>query len=600
MASLVVGDTAAKFTIRHAPGADVRFALNLADPEGAEASLPAGAVVEIVIDGLPAALPGLVAAGRVDWSVESAGFDGLPEVAPAAVWYRYAGFDTRWFAGYYTRVTGADSSAQMSAPVVVSPDGVQLVTVALSAGIPGPPDTAGIAAHAAAADPHSAYLTATAANAAYDVAGAAAKALTAGMLGPRFFCLGNVGAERYESWNWLAVLRSNWRLAMPQFMTGVPTGSSYTSRQALAWYEQLLSPIKPDFVALMFGSDDFWDSVTANRLTLAEFRTNITTICDRLVQLNIRPVICTSPPRRPTDTQYSFVTMLASANSWLRTFAATRTYPLVDFYAAVVDVTTGTLKPEYDTPSPIAVNAGAVLADRFIAGLDHFLLPASVPGPALVNDPNSVLLNPGLTDTNADGTPDNWTVEPSGAGLFTPSVVTDSRFTYGKAIQLAVGSGGSAARLTSANMNVGAANFSPGDTIRVCLEYTIESSTGLSIVPEIAGFGAHIRLPSEFQFFAYHSQPAPAGQVHKFTGLAYCPVTPLTGQAGSFTLNTVALVLKVNTPAGGTLTVRVGSMSVTNVKRKDELIDGKGVGTYLWINTPNPAPTPAYLYPIGS
>ena len=140
--SFTVGDRAAPFGIRHAPGSDVRFALLLTDEAGAAKSLPAGAVLELVVDGLSAPLPGLVTAGRVDWDIQSQAFDGVPAVAAAALWYRQGTWDGRWFAGYYQSTTGSTSSVSVPGTVVVSTDGVQLLTVALSVGVP--PDISGL------------------------------------------------------------------------------------------------------------------------------------------------------------------------------------------------------------------------------------------------------------------------------------------------------------------------------------------------------------------------------------------------------------------------------------------------------------------------
>ncbi len=138
MPGLVVGDAAAPVEIRHALGYDVAFALALKDAAGADKTLPAGATVDLIIAGL-APIPGVITAGQVRWDVQAATLTPLPDLAAVTVAYHESGYDGRWLAGYALRSDTARTLGVQGATAQVTTDGLTLVNVTVTAGIPGAP-----------------------------------------------------------------------------------------------------------------------------------------------------------------------------------------------------------------------------------------------------------------------------------------------------------------------------------------------------------------------------------------------------------------------------------------------------------------------------
>jgi len=409
------------------------------------------------------------------------------------------------------------------------------------------------------------------------------------LLGPHFVVIGAEESERFESWPWLAMLRSGGRMTLTQHLATYLPG---TAAGALALLDNYLTPVKPAFVVLEFG---FRDLLT---LTVPQFAADMQALVELTASRGVVPVLTTVIPRAAADgdNTSTFKARAAAASMWLKNYAALAGYPLIDFYSGLVDPLTGSLRAEYATSFYPAVTMYRAAADIAIEALSPYLRPWQTVEATYDGDPNNLIPTAfSLPDSNADGVPNGWSTSEDGAGT-TFSIVTDARFKGGKAIQIAASAPATNRAIATPNLNASGTAVSAGDVCAVTFSYSVESSSGLSIQPEQAGFGCWVQMPASWQFFAYHQVPydkpdpvrytAAAWQkspINRFSGLVYFPVNG--DPAGWYNRSNVALLFRFLGLGAGAMTVRFGDLGFYNLTKLGATHLTQAVGSWNWVNS---------------
>jgi hypothetical protein len=212
--------------------------------------------------------------------------------------------------------------------------------------------------------------------------------------------------------------------------------------------EVLANANQIDHCVVLLGPND-----ASQGVTIAASAAAFTTIFQSLISAGIKPVICTVPPNDTTGV--SGHNAINKLNWWLRDYAAKNGLPLADIHAVLVNPTTGNFAANMSTDGVHFTHLGAKTAGQVIANaVANYLTPFS---PYLVtsNDVTIGQLNPlMLTDGNADGIPDNFTL--SGAGA-TGALAADGA-VLGNAWTITVASAQAIGRSTNIAAN-------PGETI---------------------------------------------------------------------------------------------------------------------------------------
>lgn len=170
--------------------------------------------------------------------------------------------------------------------------------------------------------------------------------------------------------------------------------------------------------------------------TTSAFAADIVTMCAAIRASGMIPILNTGVPtpntgspnqRKQSDLYRRFVTAYAASNGW----------PLVDFFAVLVDSSTGGYLAGYDNGDGIHPNAAGkkVMAQALVDALTPRLMPFSPPLPQVnpIAQSGNLLDNAlFLTDTNTDGVPDGWTK----TGNATVSIVTGDSNIKGNALRI--------------------------------------------------------------------------------------------------------------------------------------------------------------------
>jgi hypothetical protein len=125
-----------------------------------------------------------------------------------------------------------------------------------------------------------------------------------------------------------------------------------------------------------------------------------------------------------------------------------------------------------------------------------------------------------------------------------------------------------------------------GDTLAFTCSYSIESSSGITDVPETVGLMLYAVCPGVLPFFSYHQVNLASG-LNRFTGLVYFPVNGQP-QPTLWDRANVALMFRINgLEAGDAMTVRVGDFGIFNLTTMGvvEPTLGYGAGSWNWYNT---------------
>lgn len=218
----------------------------------------------------------------------------------------------------------------------------------------------------------------------------------------------------------------------------VAATSGYTTAQMLSIHLPTILAAKPGYCIVLGGSND---QPAANAANTAGCISNLRQIYTKLRAAGIQPIACTVPPRADATYNYGFNTV----NAWIKRYCADNRIPCADIYSAVVDTASiGGWATGLDNGDEIHPNAagGKIIGQTIWSAISAHVSPVTPPlastnirGTTDTADAFGVFQNSlFLTDTNADGVPDNWTV---GGGAGTPTVSDNA--SLGKMLKLVRG-----------------------------------------------------------------------------------------------------------------------------------------------------------------
>ena len=185
-----------------------------------------------------------------------------------------------------------------------------------------------------------------------------------------------------------------------------------TAAQVLARIQTDVVAYGPRFCIVHIGTNDAYIAST----TLASYAGSIKAIVAALRAANIKPILSTVMMRSDTGNA-----LVETYNAWLHTYCKSQGIPLLPFYEAMLDPTTGLTHTAYTAdglhPSP----AGAQVMGQAAATYLAEILPPWSPPLAMHSQSWSPNILPnGLFIANSGGLGTSW-VEDQGAG--TPSIV---------------------------------------------------------------------------------------------------------------------------------------------------------------------------------
>jgi len=213
---------------------------------------------------------------------------------------------------------------------------------------------------------------------------------------------GLIGKLDGKNWLMWASLLSGGKLV---YAGALGTGG-YTSAQVLANHVPVAIATAADMVVLQMGTNDI------GSLSLAQTRANMLAACQQIQAAGKVPVLCTLTPRNDILGTQS----ITQINLAYQRLALENGWPLVDWYTALLDTSTGGWQSgdNSDNVHPTVQGAkkmGQKFADVMPGGSGSGGAPyqhiTSTPGLSLVT-------NPLMVDTNSDGIPDDYST-PSGS-----------------------------------------------------------------------------------------------------------------------------------------------------------------------------------------
>lgn len=265
-----------------------------------------------------------------------------------------------------------------------------------------------------------------------------------------------------------------------------------TTAQMLARVQADVVALNPSICVLLPAMNDVLGDVP-----LATTQANITAIADAVNAAGIEFVIGTNLPRNG-HTSGGNIATIRTLNSWIKLWAATKGYRVIDFNKALATTRSGEYLPGhfYDATHPNAVGharmaeaAAAVLVGTSDAAFVPSLTPHEteidyVPSmPATIPYSNQIVYNALMYDLNADSQPDHWT-QTAAAGI-ARTVVTDSRFA-GRALKL-VGTANNATY--TQEFTLPATEWAIGDKLRLVTKLACDAASGIP-----SGSGLEVRL----------------------------------------------------------------------------------------------------------
>jgi lysophospholipase L1-like esterase len=219
-----------------------------------------------------------------------------------------------------------------------------------------------------------------------------------------------LGSTQYLPW---VGLLSNQRMTP----IGFAAGPGITTATILSTHLPTVLAASPR-PAACFVQGGTNDAGSFASVPLATTIANLTSIYQQLMGAGILPILLTNPPR--TDSPSGARAALGKINDWIVRYASANGLPLVDLWTGLVDPTTGGYLAAYDSGDGIHPNAaGAKQMGVLINSAVATWFPNWAPRLAGYNaDPNGHQNPLFLTDGNADGVPDTWTMALNG----TPTV----------------------------------------------------------------------------------------------------------------------------------------------------------------------------------
>jgi lysophospholipase L1-like esterase len=309
-----------------------------------------------------------------------------------------------------------------------------------------------------------------------------------------------------------------------------------TTAQVLATHlpALLAYPIRPDRVIVLAGTND------CTTATVATAAANLAAIYRALRAAGIEPIAATLTPR------IGFTTPQRAVYDGICRFVARHAgengYPLIDFASAMTADDGNWLDPAWTADNVHPTIAGArKMADVAWAALQPTLVPSSALLPASNADITG-LANPlFLTDANADGIPDGWSLNSGPGG--TKALVDATTDAAGNWFEISKNTTG-VVDYTSAILPA-----APGDRIRAGARFMVSGVTGsasLIIEAKIQGATGGARLASSW------NANVPAGTL----------MTEFICPAGT---TGVRLAYSVNPSAGGAITARLAQPLLINL-----------------------------------
>jgi lysophospholipase L1-like esterase len=308
-----------------------------------------------------------------------------------------------------------------------------------------------------------------------------------------------------------------------------------TTTQILATHlpTLLAHDIRPDRVIVLAGTND----INGN---LATATANLATIYRTLRAAGIEPIAATLTPRPGITAGQRAV--YDGICRFVARHAGEQGYPLIDFATAMTADAGAWLDTGWSTDNLHPTVLGAIrMAQVAWAALSPYLIPSS-PLLPVSNADVAGLTNPlFLTDSNADGIPDGWSLGTGPGG--TKTLVDAAADAAGNWFEIS--------KNTTGLVNYVSATLpaAPGDRIRAGCRFMVSGvagTAGVTIEAQAVGGSASVRLASGW------NTDVPAGtMVTEFT----CPA----GTTG------VRIQFNLNPAAGGAITARIAQPLLINL-----------------------------------
>jgi lysophospholipase L1-like esterase len=273
-----------------------------------------------------------------------------------------------------------------------------------------------------------------------------------------------IGPRNYLPW---AVLYSQGKL----IYKGQSGTVGFTTAQVLTTHLPLAVKAAPGICVVLCGTNDVG---TVSSTTISTAKANITSIVQQLLAASIQPVLCTIPPQNSVSN--SILVQVGQLNHWIKRYGQGHGIPVADFHGVLTDPATGgNYTSGLNTDNLHPTSAGAKLMGQELSSAILTAFP-QVTKPVLIDanlDPTYIFGNGlMLTDTNADGLPDNFAT----SGSPTTSNPTNGS-VLGKYMQAVRG----AANGTVSSGNIIQASV-PGDVLYVAAKVgsTVEATSGFA------------------------------------------------------------------------------------------------------------------------
>ncbi len=264
----------------------------------------------------------------------------------------------------------------------------------------------------------------------------------------------------------MTVAMSDGRLVWRQGSSAGVDGN--TSAQILTRLQADCLDKQPDIVILNAGSND-----AAAGVSLATYRTNMTTMINAIRATGAALVVVSPPPRN------GMTTSISQYANWLGAYCRQVGIPFVDAYALFANPDTGEWLNGYSTDGVHPNGKGYRLLCAEIANVIAGFVAASPPRLTTYRADALNLLANGtfVGDSNSDGVADSWTL--AGAGTATPSITTGSDGDGSNWQRLEVASG---QKYIIQTANVGG-KVSAGDRLLMGCRYRADGLEAAGVAP---------------------------------------------------------------------------------------------------------------------
>lgn len=305
----------------------------------------------------------------------------------------------------------------------------------------------------------------------------------------------------------------------------------------LANFDVRVAPYKPTAVVILAGTNDIDGSAN----WAVPYKANYQAIVAKVRGIGATPVICTVIPN--TNSGPTGRTTIQQANAWLRWYASSNGFPLVDFNRVLINPADGAFAAGMSTDGLHPNAAGnVVLAQEFV----NTILPLVPPDDALLpNDTYNNLVS-GLFLTDTTGVPAGWSAFGPGATLVN-TVATEPPI-LGRVAQIAVTDTTTRGLLVQVS-----SGWAVGDRMAWCgrVQYTYGGS-GNGLRARVNAFGASVEFSANYDLATtfgpgiwYREFTVPAATTRLDVYLTAANGTAKFSQVGLYNLTALGI------PAGG-------------------------------------------------